>query len=139
MLKTEKKHLFWAIRIFFNLGILVKKFVDSYLENSWKHVMSSIIAWFKVTYDRGRRNWIKIDSTKTEAYQIGKMTNNKFIRWFHQSWIPNLLIFVTNICYDLFFSTGKLREKTCFEPKKVLEIFPGKISKTYWWKHLMNS
>ena len=47
--------------------------------------MSSIIAWFKVTYDRGRRNWIEIDSTKTEAYQIGKMTNNKFIRWFHQS------------------------------------------------------
>jgi len=32
------------------------------------------IAWFKVTYDRGRRNWIEIDSTKTEAYQIGLVT-----------------------------------------------------------------
>ncbi len=55
--------------------------------------MSSIIAWFKVTYDRGRRSWIEIDSTKTEAYQIGKLTNNEFIKWFHQSRILYLLIF----------------------------------------------
>ena len=73
--------------------------------------MSLIIAWFKVTYDRGRRNWIEIDSTKTEAYQIGKLTNNEFIRLLHQSWISNLLIFAKNVSYDLFFLTGKLREQ----------------------------
>ena len=42
----EKSAYFWPIRnlfLFFNCEILVKKFVDSYLESSWKHVMNSII------------------------------------------------------------------------------------------------
>ena len=34
---TNKKFVF-----VFNWEILVKKFVDSYLENSWKHVVNSI-------------------------------------------------------------------------------------------------
>ena len=108
-----------------------------------KHVMNSLIAWFKVTYDRGRRNWIEIDSTKTEAYQIGKLTINEFIWWFHQSRMPNLLlIFVTNICYDFCFNW----EKNQFWTNKKFvfffncsnwEIFVEKISETNWWKHLM--
>ena len=48
MLKTQwKKSLFWPICkefvSFFNWELWVKKFVDSYTENSWKHVVSSII------------------------------------------------------------------------------------------------
>ena len=35
---TNKKIVF-----FFNWEMLVKEFVDSYLKNSWKHVVSSII------------------------------------------------------------------------------------------------
>ena len=47
MLKTEKKMPFLTNKefvFFFNWEILVKKFVDSYSENSWKHVVNSIIA-----------------------------------------------------------------------------------------------
>ena len=39
-----EKCLYWPILFvcFFNWEILVKKLVDSYLENSWKHVVNSI-------------------------------------------------------------------------------------------------
>ena len=46
MIKTENYCLFCQIGnlfSFFNWVILVKKYVDSYLESSWKHVVSSII------------------------------------------------------------------------------------------------
>ena len=46
MIKTENDCLFWQIRnlfSFFNWEILVKKYVDSYLESSWKHVVNSVI------------------------------------------------------------------------------------------------
>ena len=49
MLKTEKKMPFLTNKtfvFFFNWEILVKKLVDSYLENSWKHVVNSIIDVF---------------------------------------------------------------------------------------------
>ena len=48
MLKTEKKMPFLTNEEFvfyFNWEILVKKFVVSYLENSWKNVVSSIIVY----------------------------------------------------------------------------------------------
>ena len=44
--KLRKKCLFCPIRVlllFFNWEIWVKKFVDSHSENSWKHVVISII------------------------------------------------------------------------------------------------
>ena len=44
--KTEKKQAFWTSNkkfiFFFNWEILVKKIIDYYSENSWKHVVSSI-------------------------------------------------------------------------------------------------
>ena len=46
MFKNEQKLHFFTHKefvFFFNWEILVAKFVDSYLENSWKHVMNSII------------------------------------------------------------------------------------------------
>ena len=46
LFKTERKMPFLTNKkfiLFFNYEILVKKFVDSYLESLWKHVMNSII------------------------------------------------------------------------------------------------
>ena len=48
LLKTEKKMPFLTDKefaFFFNWETLVKKFVDSYSENSWKHVVNSKIVW----------------------------------------------------------------------------------------------
>ena len=69
-LKTEEKKCFFRpiymeFVFFFNWEILVEKFVDSYLENSWKHVVSSILetldenlepdlAYLKI-FDTGRK------------------------------------------------------------------------------------
>ena len=43
MVKTEKRVPFLTDKdFFFNWEILVRKFVVSYSENSWKHVMNSL-------------------------------------------------------------------------------------------------
>ena len=59
---------------------------------------------------------------------------NKFFRWFRQSWIPNLWIFLANIC----FSSSKLRKETCFGPiRNLLSLWINKICKkiceNIWW------
>ena len=53
-------------------------------------------------------------------------TYNEFIRWFHQSQIPNLWIFWRNICYDFLFN--------CPNWEKCVET----INETNWWKNLMS-
>ena len=52
---------------------------------------------------------------------------NKFIKWFHQSWIPNL-----RLLWFLFL--------TCFGPNCLnWDKFVEKTSETNWWKHLIYS
>ena len=56
---------------------------------------------------------------------------NEFIRWFHQSRIPNLRIFVM-----ISFSTGKLRKKNCFGPIRNLFSFSKAQTEKNWWKKI---
>ena len=51
---------------------------------------------------------------------------NKFIRWFHQSWIPNLGIFLANICYDFFFNWQT-------EKRNLFWKLVKQIGKNIWW------
>ena len=70
----------------------------------------------------------------------------KFIRCFHESQIPNLRKFLTNICYD--FQLANWDKKILFWTNKKFvfffncsnwEKFVEKIGETNWWTYLMNS
>jgi hypothetical protein len=59
-----------------------------------------------------------------------------FIRYFHQSRIPNLRIFL-QIFIMIFFSTGKLRKNTCFEPIRILFSFSTAQTEKNSWKKIV--
>ena len=69
-----------------------------------------------------------------------------FIRYFHQSRIPNLQFFFKQIFIMIFFSTGKRQKAPSFEPIKSLFTFSTaqtekitwkKIRETNWWNKLV--
>ena len=82
-----------------------------------------------------------------KSYSIEKYffeISNEFVRWFHLSRIPNLLIFLTKIGHDFFFNF-QTEKKNCFwiYNKSVFffncsnwDKFMEKIRDTNWWKHL---
>ena len=119
---------------------IIRTYVLSNLINySWK-TKNPIKRFFLETPKSNRHaiitktpKWLFHDSSKLFSKKISllnittnliytvtlmKKTLNEFIRWFHQSWIPNLWIFLT-IFVMIFFSTAKLRNLFLFQLLKV--------------------
>ena len=88
MLKTEKKVPFFTKNefvFFFNWEILVKKFVDFYSENPWKHVVSSIV----VTLSKAARGQSAIEIATRPAWKTTHLmaTNNGCLTVTHEFFI----------------------------------------------------
>ena len=62
-------------------------------------------------------SFMDIPLDKTPAFNVNSRENNEFIKWFHQSRIPNLQKLKKNIC-DYFFFNWQTEKKRCFETKQ---------------------
>ena len=72
-------------------------------------------------------------------------TTDQFIRWFHQSRIPNLRIFIMNFCYQFFFIWQTEKKELFWADKKFVFFFIGsnwekfveklveQIGENIWW------
>ena len=67
---------------------------------------------------------------------VNSNSYKEFIRWFHQSRIPNLRFFLTNICHDFFFNWCT-EKKNCLGPIKSLFTFSTAHTEKKSWTKLV--
>ena len=73
---------------------------------------------------------------KTSAINLNSRESNEFIKWYHQSRIPNLRKNFMNICDDFFFNPANW-EKMYFGPTRSLFSFSTAQTEKNVWKKLV--